>query len=261
MDETEKTGLTTQGRVRIVSLDVDLCSATSIADKVEKMVLERQGGYICFSTVHMVMEGFDDPEFAILVNSANLVIPDGMPLVWMQKLLGHKQAERTRANDMMTRLCEVAASKGWSVGFYGASEDVISGILDRLSTEFPSLTVSYAFSPPFRPPTSNEEAKIIQEIESARPALLFVGLGCPKQERWMSRNAQRLSCVMFGVGASFDFFAGNVKEAPRWLSRIGLEWLFRLWKEPKRLWRRYLIQNPRFVFQAFLQIVGAKKQP
>jgi bacterial polymer biosynthesis proteins, WecB/TagA/CpsF family len=204
----------------------------------------------------MVMESHDDPAYRERVNAADMVIPDGMPLVWMQKLQGRKDARRTRANDMMIELCSVAEARGWSVGFYGASQKVIDEILSRAKADFPNLKVIYALSPPFRPLTEEEESKINDEISAASPDLLFVGLGCPKQENWMSKNGPELKAVMFGVGASFDFFAGNVKESPQWIGNLGLEWLFRLWQEPKRLWYRYLVLNPRFIFQALLQLAG-----
>ncbi len=241
-------------RERVVSLRVNVCNADSIAERISEMAAAGNGGYICFSTVHMVMEAFDNAEYASIVNGADMVIPDGMPLVWMQKLQGRKDAARTRANDMMIRLCELAEENGWPVGFYGASQKVINEIITRAERDFPSLQIAYAHSPPFRPLTSEEEVEIIREINQARPVLLFVGLGCPKQELWMSKNTGKLSAIMFGVGASFDFFAGNVKESPDWLGRLGLEWLFRLWQEPKRLWYRYLVLNPRFIFRAGLQL-------
>lgn len=242
-------------RERVVSLRVNVCNAASIAERVAEMTTAVIGGYVCFSTVHMVMEAFDNAEYASIVNDADMVIPDGMPLVWMQKLQGRKDAARTRANDMMIRLCELAEEKGWPVGFYGASRKVIDQILARAERDLPSLQIAYAFSPPFRPLASEEERDIIREINKAKPVFLFVGLGCPKQERWMAKNTTNLSAIMFGVGASFDFFAGNVKESPDWLGRLGLEWLFRLWQEPKRLWYRYLVLNPRFMHRAVLQLL------
>lgn len=207
----------------------------------------------------MVMESHDDPDYAAVVNGADMIIPDGMPLVWMQKLQGRKEAKRTRANDMMIRLCSLAEEKDWPVGFYGASQSVIDQILDRAKRDFPRLEVSYAYSPPFRPLTDEEESAVIEEIKAADPRFLFVGLGCPKQERWMAKNREKLSAVMFGVGASFDFFAGNVKESPAWLGRLGLEWLFRLWQEPRRLWYRYLVLNPRFMGLAVVQLLRSRK--
>ena len=215
------------------------------------MATTGNGGYICFSTVHMVMEALDNAEYALIVNGADMVIPDGMPLVWMQKLQGRRDAERTRANDMMILLCELAEEKGWPVGFYGASQKVIDEIISRAKRDLPSLQVTYAYSPPFRLLNAEEEADIIREISGAGPILLFVGLGCPKQERWMAKNTGSLSAIMLGVGASFDFFAGNVKESPDWLGRLGFEWLFRLWQEPSRLWYRYLVLNPRFIYRRF----------
>jgi N-acetylglucosaminyldiphosphoundecaprenol N-acetyl-beta-D-mannosaminyltransferase len=208
----------------------------------------------------MVMESYDDAEYAKKVNAADMVIPDGMPLVWMQKLQGRKDAHRTRANDMMIELCSVAESRGWSVGFYGASQKVIDQIQERAANDFPKLKVAYALSPPFRPLSDNEESEIKNKIAAASPDLLFVGLGCPKQENWMSKNSPDLKPIMFGVGASFDFFAGNVKESPPWIGNLGLEWLYRLWQEPRRLWYRYLILNPRFIVQALLQLTGQNRE-
>jgi N-acetylglucosaminyldiphosphoundecaprenol N-acetyl-beta-D-mannosaminyltransferase len=247
-------------RVRVVSLSVNVCSSGSITERVAELVAAGNGGYICFSTVHMVMESYDDPHYGKRVNTADMVIPDGMPLVWMQKLQGRKDAIRTRANDMMIELSRVAESRGWSVGFYGASQKVIDQIVERAVNDFPKLKIAYAFSPPFRPLSEDEESEIKGKIAAASPDLLFVGLGCPKQENWMSKNSPNLGTVMFGVGASFDFFAGNIRECPAWIGKLGLEWLFRLWQEPRRLWYRYLILNPRFSVQALLQLSGQNRE-
>lgn len=257
MDSTESKSL---DRIRVVSLKVNVCDSGSIAERVAELVEKSDGGYICFSTVHMVMESHDDPQYAGRVNAADMVIPDGMPLVWMQKLQGRKDARRTRANDMMIELCSVAESRGWSVGFYGASQKVIDQIKTRAAIDFPKLNIAYAFSPPFRALSENEESEINNKIASASPDLLFVGLGCPKQENWMSKNSPDLKPIMFGVGASFDFFAGNVKESPLWIGNLGLEWLYRLWQEPRRLWYRYLILNPRFILQALLQLARRNRE-
>jgi N-acetylglucosaminyldiphosphoundecaprenol N-acetyl-beta-D-mannosaminyltransferase len=260
VDNTGSKSLANIGdRVRVVSLSVNVCDSESITKRVTELVAAGDGGYICFSTVHMVMESYDDPQYGEKVNAANMVIPDGMPLVWMQKLQGRRDASRTRANDMMIELCSVAESRGWSVGFYGASQKVIDQIKTRAANDFPKLKIAYAFSPPFRALSEDEESTIETEIAAASPNLLFVGLGCPKQENWMSKNSPDLAAIMFGVGASFDFFAGNIKECPPWVGWVGLEWLFRLWQEPRRLWYRYLILNPRFILQAILQLSGLKR--
>ncbi|MDQ3802033.1 MAG: WecB/TagA/CpsF family glycosyltransferase [Acidobacteriota bacterium] len=249
-----------QNRVRVVSLFPNVCRGHEAAiEKVAELVKNGDGGYVCFSTVHMVMESHDNPEYGARVNAADFIITDGMPLVWMQKLQGRKDAARVRANDLMIMLCEYAAKNNLSVGFYGGKQEVIDAIKERARKELPDLKIAYAFSPPFRPLTDEEDAAITAEINRAKPDILFMGLGCPKQENWMAAHRDKVKAVMLGVGASFDFYAGNVKESPEWLGRLGLEWLYRLTQEPKRLWKRYLILNPRFMRLATLQLLKAKK--
>jgi N-acetylglucosaminyldiphosphoundecaprenol N-acetyl-beta-D-mannosaminyltransferase len=246
-------------RVKIVSLRVDVVNHESTIQKINELIERENGGYVCFSTVHMIMESHDNPEYAAKVNAADLIIPDGMPLVWMQKFQGEKQANRVRANDLMIMLCGYAEKNDLTVGFYGGKQTVIDAILERAEKDFPNLKIVYAFSPPFRPLTEEEDAEITKEINQKEPDILFMGLGCPKQENWMWAHKDKLKAVMLGVGASFDFFAGNVKESPEWLGRLGLEWLFRLTQEPRRLWRRYLILNPRFMRLATLQLLKSKR--
>ncbi len=248
-----------QKRVRVVSLLPNVCNHESAIEKIAELVKDENGGYVCFSTVHMVMESYDHQEFGAKVNGADLIIPDGMPLVWMQKLQGEKNANRVRANDLMIMLCKYAEKHNLKVGFYGGKQEVIDAILKRTAKELPKLQIIYAYSPPFRPLTVEEDEKITEEIKNSGAQILFMGLGCPKQENWMAAHKNNLSAIMLGVGASFDFYAGNVKESPEWIGNLGLEWLFRLFQEPKRLWRRYLILNPRFVWLATLQLLGLKK--
>jgi N-acetylglucosaminyldiphosphoundecaprenol N-acetyl-beta-D-mannosaminyltransferase len=193
------------------------------------------------------------------VNAADMIVPDGMPLVWMQRLQGRGNATRVRANDLMIMLCEYAEKQGLSVGFYGGRQEVIDAIVERAAKELPALKIAYAHSPPFRPLTAVEDEAIIAEITRSGTQILFMGLGCPKQENWMAEHKPKLNCVMLGVGASFDFYAGNVKESPEWLGKLGLEWLYRLTQEPRRLWKRYLVLNPRFMGLALLQILGLRK--
>lgn len=245
--------------VNVVSLNVNVCNHASAIRRVAELVERGAGGYVCFSTVHMIMESHDDAEYARKVNGADLIIPDGMPLVWMQKLQGAGQAARVRANDLMIMLCAYAEAHDLTVGFYGGKQSVVDAICERAKKDFPRLKIAYAFSPPFRPLTDAEDAQITAEINEKNFDILFMGLGCPKQENWMWAHKNKVKAVMLGVGASFDFFAGNVKESPEWLGKLGLEWLFRLTQEPRRLWRRYLILNPRFVRLATLQLLKSRK--
>lgn len=254
-----KSSIKKENRVRVVSLLTDVVNLESIIKKLVELVKKENGAYVCFSTVHMVMESFDNPEFGAKVNNADLIITDGMPIVWMQKIQGVKGASRVRANDLMIELCRFAEKNNLKVGFYGGRQEVIDAILERARKDFPALQVAYAFSPPFRPLTEEEDKKVVEEINASGTQILFMGLGCPKQENWMAAHKKKIKAVMLGVGASFDFYAGNIKESPQWMGNLGLEWLFRLIQEPKRLWRRYLILNPRFMWLASLQILGLKK--
>jgi N-acetylglucosaminyldiphosphoundecaprenol N-acetyl-beta-D-mannosaminyltransferase len=246
-------------RVRVVSLDTTVIDIDPAMARITGWAQANESRYVCFSTVHMVMESHDDPEFGAKVNAADMVVTDGMPLVWMQRRQGRIDGGRVRANDLMTQLCEIAARENIKVGFYGGRQEVIDAIVERAKKELPDLQIAYAFSPPFRPLTAEEDAQITGEIKNSGAQILFMGLGCPKQENWMAAHRGRIPAVMLGVGASFDFYAGNVKESPQWLQNIGLEWLYRLAQEPRRLWYRYLILNPRFMWRAARQLLGGKK--
>lgn len=255
MDLTERK----RQQPRVVSLFPDICEHDVLIQKIAGLVRDGRGSYVCFSTVHMVMESYDHPDFGDKVNGADIIVTDGMPIVWMQRLQGSKDASRVRANDLMISLCGYAREQGLTVGFYGGTPEVIEAIKSRAADEFQGLKVVYAYSPPFRLLTDEEDAAIVDELERTRPDLLFMGLGCPKQENWMHGHKGRVSSVMLGVGASFDFFAGNVRECPPWLGRLGLEWLFRLTQEPRRLWYRYLVLNPRFIALCIGQLTGLKR--
>lgn len=232
---------------------------TSYDDAVARVLTWAKAGesrYICVATVHMVMEAYDDLSFRQVVNGADLVTPDGMPLVWALRLLGIKGQQRVYGPELTPRLLSAAARGGVPVGFYGSSPEVLERLLANVRRAYPGLNVAYAESPPFRPLSEEEEAAVRERIKASGCRILFVGLGCPKQERWMARQKGKLPVVMLGVGAAFDFLAGTKPQAPRWMQNAGLEWLFRLATEPRRLWRRYLKHNPRFVALFLLQLLG-----
>jgi len=246
-------------RQKIVTMDVDVTSLSLSVGKVLNLINLHKGAYVCVSNVHMCMETFDSLSFRSVVNQAELVIPDGKPLSIAQKLLGHKNASQVRGQDIMNALCELSGKKNLNIGFYGGSSDsILELVQSNLTKQYPDIKITYSFSPPFRALTDEEDAKVIEEINNTNVDILFVGIGCPKQEIWMAEHKEQLHCVMLGVGAAFDFIAGNKKHAPRWVQRIGLEWLFRLLSEPKRLWKRYLKQNPRFIWYFTMQLLGRK---
>jgi N-acetylglucosaminyldiphosphoundecaprenol N-acetyl-beta-D-mannosaminyltransferase len=206
------------------------------------------------------METFDSLEFRSIVNNAELVIPDGRPIFWAQKLLGSKDAQQVRGQDIMYTLCEISGTEGLNIGFYGGVYDeVLEQVKTAVRHSYPDIRISYAFSPPFRPLTEEEAQQVISDINEANLNILFVRIGCPKQEKWMAAHKDHLDCVMLGVGAAFDFIAGNKKHSPRWMQNLGFEWLFRLCSEPSRLWKRYLKQNPRYIWYFLQQIILNKK--
>ncbi|WP_430462249.1 WecB/TagA/CpsF family glycosyltransferase [Thalassolituus sp. LLYu03] len=238
----------------------NVTNISAAASCVEQLAKSESGAYVCVSNVHMCMETFDDVAFRAVVNNADLVIPDGKPISCAQKLLGAKDAEQVRGQDIMNELCRISGEKGLNIGLYGgSSESVLDDVVDALKRQFPDIQITYRYSPPFRPLTAEEDGEIVRNINDAQVNVLFVGIGCPKQERWMAEHKHSLSCVMLGVGAAFDFVAGSKKHAPRWMQKVGLEWLFRLASEPRRLWKRYLKQNPRFIYY-FLQQWLLKKE-
>ena len=236
------------GSRRILGMRVDGTTYRETTDSVAEMAVSGSGGMVCVATVHMVMEAFDDPAFQRIVNSAERVTPDGVPLVAALRLLGIPQAQRVYGPTLTPIVCERAAELGLAVGFYGGTPEVLDAMLQELTRRFPKLRVPFSYSPPFRPLSVAEDAAVIDAIQAADVRVLFVGLGCPKQERWMAAHRDSLACAMLGVGAAFDFLAGTKSQAPRWMRRRGLEWLYRLIAEPRRLWRRYLIGNPRFIY-------------
>jgi N-acetylglucosaminyldiphosphoundecaprenol N-acetyl-beta-D-mannosaminyltransferase len=224
--------------------------ATSYADATARVLTwatRSESRYVCVSSVHVTMESYDSADYRTIVNAADLVTPDGMPLVWALRLFGVAEATRVRGPTLMVHLLERAAAAGVAVGFYGASPEVLARLVDACQRRFPGLEVAYAYAPPFRALRPEEDARVVREINSSKARILFVGLGCPKQERWMGAHKGSLNAVMLGVGAAFDFLAGVKPEAPQWMQNAGLEWLFRLATEPRRLWRRYAYHNPRFV--------------
>jgi len=203
---------------------------------------------ICAANVHMTMESWDHPAFQATVNGADLAVADGVPMVWALRLLGLPQQCRVRVSpDLLLELFAACEARDLRIGLYGGSEETLDAFMRFLGREYPALRVACAISPPFRPPTLDEDARDTGAIREAGVQLLLVGIGCPKQERWMAAHRKRLSCTMFGVGAAFDLFGGRTRNAPAWTRDIGLEWAYRLLLEPRRLWRRYLYQNPRFV--------------
>ena len=240
---------------QILGMRVD---RTSYEDAATRILEWAQGGesrYVCAASVNNVMEAHDSPEFRGIMNAADLVTPDGMPLVWGLRMLGVADATRVYGPDLMPVVLEAAERAGVPVGFYGATDAVLAKLLAVARRRYPRLNVRYVLAPPFRPLSADEDARVTRELRESGVRILFVGLSTPKQERWMAAHRGPVPAVMLGVGAAFDFLAGVKPQAPRWMQDHGLEWTFRLATEPRRLWRRYLKHNPRFAALFAVQVL------
>lgn len=242
--------------LNILRMKLDSTGLRGAVDFILDRCSKKKGAYVCLSNVHMAMEVFDSREFEEVVNSADLVLPDGRPIFWAQSLSGASYAEQVRGVDLTHEVCKMATEKGLRVGLYGGStQDELNSLQRILEQQFPNIEITYAFSPPFRKLQVIEDAEVTRDINFHQVDILFVGIGCPKQERWMWEHRESLTCVMLGVGAAFDYILGSKRQAPRWLQYLGFEWLFRFALEPGRLWKRYLVQSPRFLYYFCLQLL------
>jgi N-acetylglucosaminyldiphosphoundecaprenol N-acetyl-beta-D-mannosaminyltransferase len=249
---------TPDGSRRLLGVRVDVSDYLDAAHAILAMA-DAGGGMTCVATVHTLMEAWDDPGFRALVNDAELVTSDGMPLVWSLRALGARDASRVYGPTLMPFVCEHAARRRVPVGFYGGSDGVMAELTHRLVRRYPRLAIAFTHSPPHSDAPPAVDEAIAAAIEESGARVLFVGLGCPKQERWMAAYREHVSCALVGVGAAFDFVAGTKRQAPAWIQRAGLEWLFRLASEPRRLWRRYAWHNPRFALHIALQIARERR--
>lgn len=242
----------------IAGMRVDRTDYEDAANRIVSWGKNQESRYVCVASVNNVMEARASEAFQQIMNSADLVTSDGMPLVWSLRLLGLTQATRVYGPDLTPILCERAAAAGVPVGFYGGTPEVLESFIGNLKRRYPALQVVYRFAPPFRSMTEEEDRRIDEEIIASGAGIVFVGLGTPKQELWMAARRGSVPATMVGVGAAFDFLAGKKKQAPAVMQRFGLEWLFRLCSEPRRLWKRYLYRNPRFVFLLGRQLVSGR---
>lgn len=247
----------TPKRVNVLGVGVSAITMADALALIDQWIATGAQRYVCVTGVHGVMECQGDPTLRDIHNRAGLVTPDGMPLVWLSWLRGYRHVERVYGPDLMLACCHASISKGYRHFLYGGGAGIPERLAARLQERFPGLTIAGTWSPPFRELTVAEEQAVIDRITAANPDIVWVGLSTPRQERWMARYAGRLPApVLIGVGAAFDFHAGLKKQAPRWMQVSSLEWLFRLATEPRRLWRRYLINNPWFIWCLLLQSLG-----
>jgi N-acetylglucosaminyldiphosphoundecaprenol N-acetyl-beta-D-mannosaminyltransferase len=241
-------------RVDVLGVGISAIDMPQAVAEITRWVEEGERHYVCVTGVHGVMEARRDPELLRIHNASGLTTPDGMPMVWAGHRAGAPGMRRVYGPDLMLEVCALAAERGWSSFFYGGGQGVPELLAERLTARFPGLRVAGTWSPPFRPLTSEEDRAVVDRINRSGADLVWVGLSTPKQERWMAAHTGRLDAnALLGVGAAFDIHAGLLPQAPSWMQRLGLEWLYRLGREPRRLWRRYLHNNPRFVVEILRQ--------
>ncbi len=245
-------------RVNILGTHI---SAINIQDTVDVFVRWIHAGdsqYVCVTPAHSIMQGYRDPQLRKIFNQSGITTPDGMAIVWLLRMQGFPKVDRVYGPDLMHAVCQHSLETGWRHFFYGGASGVAEQLAEALNTKYPGIKIAGMYSPPFRELTPEEDREVISMINTAHSDIVWVGIGSPKQELWMSRHLGQVSApVLIGVGAAFDFLSGRKKQAPRWIQRSGFEWLFRLASEPKRLWRRYA-DYPLFVLLVIMQLLHIK---
>jgi len=244
----------------ILGVGISLVDVASAADTVMAWCREKAQVYVSVSNVHHVIEAQDQPDFKAVLNGADMTVPDGAPLSWVLRRRGHQRVRQVTGRDLMLAVSARLASSGGSAYYYGGDEGVADQLATAMTKRFPGLKTAGAWSPPFRPLTDDEEARVVAQINASGADVVWVGIGTPKQEFWMRDFRDRLDApVLIAVGAVFDFFTGRLRAAPHWVQRAYLEWLFRLIMEPRRLWRRYATTVPRFIWLVTLESLRPEK--
>jgi bacterial polymer biosynthesis proteins, WecB/TagA/CpsF family len=245
---------------RILFTKVECTSYSAATAQILDWARQHESRSVYAANVHMLMEAHDHADFQQIVNQADLVTPDGMPLVWALRLKGQRAQQRVYGPTLMLSVLQAAAQARIPVGFLGSTDAILARLSEKMLAVYPDLQIAVCLPLPFRPQTQAEEQALRETINSSGARILFVALGCPKQERWISAQRGKMDAVMLGVGAAFAFHAGAVKQAPSWMQKLGLEWLFRLNQEPGRLWRRYWLNNPRFVLLLLVELIQERFQ-
>ena len=244
---------------RVAGAFIDAVDWAGCLDRIFAWAARRESRYACLCNAHSVVTARRDPAFGRSIDGADLAVPDGAPVAWRLEALGYPGQPRISGSELMWKCCGRAAGEGIPVFLYGGRPETLRRLSARLARDFPRLRIAGCFAPPFRPLTSSEEDQIARAIDESGAGIVFVSLGCPKQETWMAAHRGRIRAVMVGVGAAFDFHAGTSRRAPRWMQRAGLEWLHRLLSEPRRLWRRYFVTNTLFLAYLLAESFGGRR--
>lgn len=249
----------------ILGINIDVLSWRLAIDKITDWALQSESRYVCICNVHSTITAKQRPDFERVVNAADMATPDGMPLAWYMRFKGYRSQQRINGPDLMWKYCRTAAEQGIPIFLYGSTSETLTALVRALHNNFPTLKIAGYDAPPFRELTAEEDKEKIDIINQSGAKVVFVSLGCPKQELWMAKHTGKINAVMLGVGAAFDYHAGIIRRAPLWMQHSGLEWLYRLLSEPRRLWRRYFVTNSLFLCYLLMQpfkirIMRNKKQ-
>ncbi|MBE9191355.1 WecB/TagA/CpsF family glycosyltransferase [Gloeocapsopsis crepidinum LEGE 06123] len=244
--------------VNVIDLPVTALSLKEQLEIILNWASHFESKTVCVANVHMLMEACKNPNFSTVLKDADLVTPDGMPLVWIMKLMGAPWQNRVAGMDILLSLCHLAPKRNTSLFFLGSTTKILEKMKEEIHDKFPDLQIAGMESLPFRPLTEEEDRAIIQKINSSGAGVVLVSLGCPKQEYWIDQHKGKIHAVMIGLGGAFPVFAGIHKRAPFWMRNMGLEWLYRLIQEPRRLWYRYLTTIPPFLFLASVQLITSR---
>jgi N-acetylglucosaminyldiphosphoundecaprenol N-acetyl-beta-D-mannosaminyltransferase len=249
-------------RVNVLGVGISAIDMRIAIETIEAWIAAGARQYVTVTGVHGVMECQHDEDLRRIHNAAGMVTPDGMPMVWMGRLHGFRHVDRVYGPDLMAAVCELSCQRGWRHFLYGGGDGVAERLRSCLEARFPGIVIAGTCTPPFRPLTPEEDAAVVETVNAAAPDIVWVGLSTPKQERWMAAHVGRVhASVLVGVGAAFDIHSGLKPEAPRWIQRSGLQWVFRLMAEPRRLWRRYFETVPRFLWLVTRQLIGLNRYP
>jgi N-acetylglucosaminyldiphosphoundecaprenol N-acetyl-beta-D-mannosaminyltransferase len=239
----------------VLGSPIDVLDWGAALNTISGWAARRESRYVCICNAHSVVTATQEPAFRDILAQADMATPDGAPVAWVMRRTGHPGQQRINGPDLMDKFCERAAADGTPIFLLGSTPETLATLQRKLLAALPKLVIAGTLSPPFRELSPAEDDALVAAVNGTRPGVVFVSLGCPKQERWMAAHRGRIQAVMIGVGAAFDFHAGTVARAPGWMRRHGLEWLHRLVSEPRRMWRRYLVTNSAFIIGAARQLM------
>ena len=237
----------------ILGVNIAAINMDWLIDYTKKNIKNLKGNYMCVSNVHTTVMSYDDPEYLAVQNGGIMAIPDGGPLSSVGRKRGFPDMQRTTGPSYMEEIFKISAEQGYTHYFYGATQETLDIMKEKLTEKYEGINIAGMYSPPFRPLTEEEDEAIINEINSLNPDFVWIGLGAPKQEKWMAEHKDKINGFMVGVGAGFDYFAENIQRAPEWMQKSNLEWLYRLMQDPKRLFKRYFYTNTKFIWECVVR--------